>query len=87
MQTRCFFNADENSPSLVELYLDVDVTSFTEENKVYLSISQQKKLNLQINSIEQRFVLPTLFHLTNFAYSIVRHYYFLLIKHKTYSEQ
>ena len=26
--------ADENSPNLVELYLDVDVTSFTEENKV-----------------------------------------------------
>ena len=25
---------DENSPNLVELYLDVDVTSFTEENKV-----------------------------------------------------
>ena len=30
----CWFFADENSPSLVELYLDVDITSFTEENKV-----------------------------------------------------
>ncbi len=29
-----FFYTDENSPSLVELYLDVDITSFTEENKV-----------------------------------------------------
>jgi len=26
--------ADENSAHLVELYLDVDITKFTEENKV-----------------------------------------------------
>ena len=26
--------ADENSVHLVELYLDVDITKFTEENKV-----------------------------------------------------
>ena len=30
----CSHFADENSAHLVELYLDVDITKFTEENKV-----------------------------------------------------
>lgn len=29
--------ADQNSAHLVELYLDVDITKFTEENKVHLT--------------------------------------------------
>ncbi|XP_046859670.1 dyslexia-associated protein KIAA0319-like protein isoform X3 [Xenia sp. Carnegie-2017] len=31
---KIYVKEDENGPNLVELYLDVDVTSFTEENKV-----------------------------------------------------
>ena len=37
--------ADENSAHLVELYLDVDITKFTEENKVHGTEDCEKPIN------------------------------------------
>ena len=37
--------ADENSAHLVELYLDVDITKFTEENKVHGTEDCEEPIN------------------------------------------